>query len=259
LPVTETSSTEQELQEAHLRIEHLERAVAETQRLATVGQLASRMAHEFNNVLQIITGWADHALRHEDVEQKDKALQKTVEQGRRAADIVTSLLGYSTGRQNKPEVVAADALLEAAASLIAWDLPKDKIQLVREYKASAKVRVIPARIEQSLLNLILNARQAMAKRGGTLTLGVALVGASHVALSVQDTGCGIPPEIRDKIFQPFFTTRSGPNPNGTGGNGLGLAVVRELVQQAGGEIRLVSTVGVGSTFTVLLPIVEPTN
>jgi signal transduction histidine kinase len=234
--------------------------LVETQRLATVGELASRMAHEFNNVLQIITGWTDNALRTDDLAVKDKALQKTLERGRRAADIVTSILGYANGRGSAAETLPAETLMEAAAGLVAWDLQKDRIQIVRRSESQALVRVVPARMEQALLNLILNARQAMGKCGGTLTLGVALADKrSRVALSVQDTGCGIPPENLPKIFEPFFTTQTEAGGNGRGGTGLGLAVVRELVAQAGGEVTVTSTVGVGSTFTILLPIADLAN
>ena len=147
-----------------------------------------------------------------------------------------------------------------AVGLVAWDLQKDRIQIARRSETQALVRVVPARMEQALLNLILNARQAMSQRGGTLTLGVVPADQRRrVALSVQDTGCGIPPENLDKIFDPFFTTRREAAGTGRGGTGLGLAVVRELVTQAGGEVRVASTVGQGSTFTILLPIADSTN
>jgi signal transduction histidine kinase len=259
MQVLDAESLKQELEEAHRKIERLEQLLVETQRLATVGQLASRIAHEFNNLLQVIIGRSTEALKHDDLEQKDKALRKTAEHGQRAADIVTGLLGYSTGRQNRSGTVPADSLMEAAAALIAWDLPKDGIQLVRQYGCSAKVRVIPARIEQVLLNLILNARHAMEDRGGTLTLAVALDATpGYVALKVQDTGYGIPPGNCEMIFEPFFTTKADPPPNSRhpAGNGLGLPVARDLVRQAGGEIHVTSTLGAGSTFTVLLPIAD---
>lgn len=249
-----------ELDEAKARIECLEQMLVETQRLATVGELASRMAHEFNNALQIINGWTENALQTEDPETKDKALQKTLERGRRAADIVTNVLGYANGRGDAAVTVAADTLMEEAAGLVAWDLQKDRIQIVHRRESDALVRVVPARMEQALLNLILNARHAMGEHGGTLTLGVRLDESRRcVALSVQDTGCGIPPETLRKIFEPFFTTRTPADNEGRGGAGLGLAVVRELAAQAGGEVTVASTVGVGSTFTILLPIADSTN
>jgi len=259
--VTETETLRQERDLARQRIDQLERALVEAQRLATVGQLASRMAHEFNNLLQVIIGRASLAVAHPaDADLKDKAIAKTIEYGRKAADIATNLLGYSNGGRNHSETVPADRLMEAAANLVAWDLDKSNIRLLRRYTSSTPVRVVPARIEQVLLNLILNSREAMHEKGGTLTLLVAPAETpGYVALAVQDTGCGIPPENLQRIFEPFFTTRSKEGGNGrraVSGTGLGLAGARDLVQQAGGEIHVKSSVGVGSTLTILLPAAE---
>ena len=262
----QTESLQQELEESRRTIARLEQSLVESQRLATLGQLTCRMAHEFNNVLMMIMGRASQALKYGDDELKVKALQKAVECGQRGADVVTGLLGYATGKQTESQVIAAEALMDAAVGLIAWDLPKSGIQDVREYEVSALVRVVPGRIEQVLLNLILNARAAMRERGGRLTLAVAPAETKgYVALRVKDTGCGIPAEHLDRIFDPFFTTRrcSGGKGRskeesacGEGGTGLGLPVARDLVRQAGGEIHVESTPGAGSTFTVLLPVAE---
>jgi signal transduction histidine kinase len=249
-----------ELEAAREQTARLEQSLVEAQRLATVGQLSCRMAHEFNNILMLMMGRANEALKYpEDEELRDKALRKTVECGHRAADIVAGLMGFATGRQTQSQLAQASVLMDAAVNLIAWDLPKSGIQLVRQYDAEGNVRVIPGRIEQVLLNLILNARHAMKNRGGRLTVSITTADAAgYVALKIQDTGCGIPPEHLERIFDPFFTTR--PKSDGgrasDGGTGLGLPVARDLVRQAGGEIRVASTPGSGSTFTVLLPLVE---
>jgi signal transduction histidine kinase len=259
LPLSETEALKQELEQTRRRAERLEQSLVEAQRLATVGQLAGSMAHEFNNLLTLIIGRAEQALKYDDPDMRQKALEKSVEFGRRAADIVASLLGFATGRKDESELIAADALMDAAVRLVDWHLPKDGIQLVRQYETSAKVRVVPVRMEHVLLNLILNARKAMKPGGGTLTLSATLSETpGYVALKVQDTGCGIKPEHTAKIFEPFFTTA----PNGETseregrGSGLGLPIARDLARQAGGEIHAKSTPAAGSTFTVLLPIVE---
>jgi signal transduction histidine kinase len=259
----DTESLRQELDAALRRIERLEQSLVESQRMATVGQLASRMAHEFNNVLMLIVGRADQALKYGDAVRKDEALKKTVEAGKRAANIVLSITGYANNAHTRGELVSAQNLMDAAAGLIAWDLPKSGILLVRQYEADASVRVAPGHMEQVLLNLILNARAAMRQQGGRLTLIVTPAATGYVALKVKDTGCGIPAEHLDKIWDPFFTTRPRPASNGNGGGnaggrdggtGLGLPVARDLVRQAGGEIHVESTPGSGSTFSVLLPV-----
>jgi len=250
-----------ELDEASRKIERLEQSLVESQRMATVGQLACRVVHEFNNILMLIIGSAGEAVKHGDAVAKEKALHKAIECGKRAADIAGTLLGYATARQTQDELIPADTLMDSAVDLIAWDLPKSGIDLVRQYDTRAAVRVVPGKIEQVILNLILNARSAMHGQRGRLTVAVAPDEDGFVALKVRDTGCGIPAEHLEKIFDPFFTTRPRPGGNGSGnghhsGAGLGLPVARDLVRQAGGEIRVESTPGVGTTFTVLLPVAK---
>jgi signal transduction histidine kinase len=261
LPREDTDRLRQELEQARRQIARLEQSLVESQRMATVGQLSCRIVHEFNNILLLIIGSAGEALKHGDDVAREKALRKAVECGQRAADIAGSLLGYATARQTQDQLIPADTLMDSAVGLIAWDLPKSGIELVRQYDTHAEVRVVPGKIEQVILNLILNARSAMHGKRGRLTVAVAPDHDNFVALKVQDTGCGIPPEHLEKIFDPFFTTRprSGSNGSGNGqrsGAGLGLPVARDLVRQAGGEIRIESTPGVGSTFTVLLPVAK---
>lgn len=255
----DTDRLSQELEEARRQRQRLEQSLVESQRMATVGQLSCRVVHEFNNILLLIIGSAGEALKHGDDAAREKALRKAVECGQRAADIAGSLLGYATARQTQNQLIRADTLMDSAVGLIAWDLPKTGIDLVRQYDTDAPVRVIPGKIEQVVLNLILNARSAMHGKRGRLTVSVAPDHDNFVALKVQDTGCGIPPEHLEKIFDPFFTTRPRSGGNGNGhhsGAGLGLPVARDLVRQAGGEIRVESTPGVGTTFTVLLPVAK---
>jgi signal transduction histidine kinase len=233
----DTDRLRQELEEARRQCERLERSLVESQRMATVGQLSCRVVHEFNNILLLIIGSAGEALKHGDDAAKEKALRKAVECGQRAADIAGSLLGYATTRQTQDQAIPADTLMDSAVGLIAWDLPKSGIDIVRQYDTRAAVRVIPGKIEQVILNLILNARSAMHGRRGRLTVAVVPDMDGFVALKVQDTGCGIPPEHLEKIFDPFFTTRP-RNGNGTGaGNRGGPGAARGARPRAAGGRR----------------------
>jgi len=255
---TDSETLQQDLERLRRRAERLERCLVEAQRLATAGQLAGSMAHEFNNLLMMIIGRAEQALKHDDPEQRAGALRKTIELGERAGEIVRSLLAYATGRQTESLPVPADALMDAAVALVAWDLPKKGVQLVRRYETNAPVRVVPVRMEHVLLNLLLNASKAMRSGGGTLSVAVAPADApGYVAFQVSDTGHGIAPEHIERIFEPFFTTaQADENGRAGGGTGLGLSVARDLVRQAGGEILVASQPGAGATFTVLLPIAD---
>jgi len=252
----------EELAEARNRVSRMQQSLVESQRLATIGQLAAQTAHEFKNILMIIMGRSALALDEDDPALTQKALQIAVECGQRGADIVKGLLVYANGQQMESRNVAADDLMEQAVGLIAWALPKRHVQLVRQYDTSETVRVVPIRIEQVLLNLVLNACDAMVPRGGRLTAVVERDDTpGYVALRVHDTGCGIPAEHLNRIFDPFFTTRSRSQSAGRrdGGTGLGLPVARDLVRQAGGEIQVTSTPGQGSTFSVLLPAVTESD
>jgi len=250
-----------ELTQVRRHTVRMEQALVEAQRLATIGQLASQMAHEFKNVLMIIMGRAGYALSENDAELTEKALQTSVDCGQRGADVVKGLLDYANGRQRQSRVIRADELMDRAVDLVAWALPKSHVQLVREYESDACIRVVPVRIEQVLLNLILNARNAMKPRGGRLTAIVRQAGTEgYVTLCLKDTGCGIPNEHLERIFDPFFTTRprSEDDSGSEWGTGLGLPVARDLVRQAGGEIHVESVPNEGSTFTVLLPVINET-
>ena len=259
MQATETETLRQELERTRRQAERLQRCLVEAQRLATVGQLAGSMAHEFNNLLTMIIGRADQALKNDEPQMCRTALEKTVALGERAGAIVRSLMNYATGRRTETRVVPADALMDAAVGLLEWHLPKENIQLVRQHETSAPVRVVPVEMEHVLLNLLLNARKAMMAKGGMLTCAVAPADTpGYVALRVSDTGSGIAREHLDRIFEPFFTTASHADEETyeNGGAGLGLSVARDLAHQAGGEIRVTSTPGVGSTFTVLLPVAD---
>jgi C4-dicarboxylate-specific signal transduction histidine kinase len=255
-----TRNLKRKLQKARQEARHLQHSLIEAQRLATVGHLACRMVHEFNNILQLIMGRSGNALKGKSRKEKDEALRNATECSRRAADIIAGILGYAMGRQMQSQVMPADRLMESAVNLVAWDIErKGNVRLARRYACSAPVRVIPVRLEQVLLNLILNARHAMCGRGTLTAIVEPAETEGYVALRIRDTGGGIPQDVLKKLFKPFFTTRP-RNGNGdmAGGTGLGLCVARDLVRQAGGEIRVDSRVGQGATFSVLLPVADST-
>ena len=143
------------------------------------------------------------------------------------------------------------ALVEEVLVLTDKDLRKHHVQVETKIQSRPRVAVIPGQIEQILLNLIINARQAM-PRGGRLRLEVRTQ-ARMAEIRVSDTGVGIPPDQLRLIFEPFYTTKE-PDEHGHGGTGLGLSVCRQIIEQHQGRIRVESVVGKGSTFTVKLPM-----
>jgi signal transduction histidine kinase len=144
-------------------------------------------------------------------------------------------------------------LVEETLILTDKDLSKHRIHVDKKYHGRPKAYVVPAQIEQVVLNLLINARQAM-PRGGHLRLEVKENPRTQlVELRIADTGIGIPPERLRLIFEPFYTTKE-PDASGHGGTGLGLSVCRQIIEQHHGRIRVESVVGKGATFTVKLPV-----
>jgi signal transduction histidine kinase len=144
-------------------------------------------------------------------------------------------------------------LVEEVLLLTEKDLSKHRVQIEKKYHQQPKVRMVVGQIEQILVNLLINARQAM-PNGGRLKIDVREnTTAGMVEIRIADTGVGIPPEQLRMIFEPFYTTKQ-PDGNGHGGTGLGLSVCRQIIEQHHGRIRVESVVGKGSTFTVKLPM-----
>ena len=225
----------------------------QAQKLSSVGALASSVAHEFNNILTTIINYAKQAQRPNLEEAtRAQALEKILKGSQRAATIINSMLGFARNTSTQREMTDVAALVEEILVLADKDLSKHRVQVEKKYHGRPKAYVVAAQIEQVLLNLIINARQAM-PRGGRLVIEVREnVRTQMVEMSLSDTGIGIPPERLRLIFEPFYTTKE-PDANGHGGTGLGLSVCRQIIEQHHGRVRVESLVGKGSTFTVKLP------
>jgi signal transduction histidine kinase len=234
--------------------DQLRQQLLQAQKLSSVGALASSVAHEFNNILTTIINYARLAQRpNQDEAARAQALDKILKGSQRAATIISSMLGFARNTSTKREMTDMVGLVEEIIVLAEKDLSKHRVQVEKKYHGRPKAYVVPAQIEQVLLNLIINARQAM-PRGGRLVIEVRdNLRTRMVELCISDTGVGIPPERLRLIFEPFYTTKE-PDANGHGGTGLGLSVCRQIIEQHHGRIRVESLVGKGSTFTVKLPI-----
>jgi signal transduction histidine kinase len=233
--------------------DQLRQQLLQAQKLSSVGALASSVAHEFNNILTTIINYARLALRSTDDAGRGQALEKILKGSQRAATIINSMLGFARNNSTQRAPTDIVALAEEVLLLAEKDLSKHRIHVEKKYHGRPRASVVPAQIEQVLLNLIINARQAM-PRGGHLRLEVRDNMRTHmVEMSVADTGVGIPADRLRLIFEPFYTTKE-PDANGHGGTGLGLSVCRQIIEQHQGRIRVESLVGKGSTFTVKLPV-----
>ena len=256
--VTQARETEQALRESHARLERLERMEA-------LGQLAGGVAHDFNNYLTVILGSAEDARsRAGDDPLLRAALEDVLRAARGSAELARQLLAFSRRQVLQPRVLDLNEILRDADRLLRRLLPENvEIETVASV-GLGRVRADPTQIEQVIVNLALNARDAMPE-GGRLTLETLNVvldeeyvarhpGArpgQHVRLVVSDTGTGIDEATLEHIFEPLFTTKEA-----TAGTGLGLATVEGIVRQSGGSIEVRSRPGRGAEFRIQLPRVE---
>jgi signal transduction histidine kinase len=240
----------------------LEEQLRQSQKMEAVGALAGGIAHEFNNLLQAIIGYTRFAMEGlpaQDLRHRD--LVKALNAADQAAGLTRQLLNFSRHDEPSKRETRIAELIVDVANLVApllgdlWrleiELPSDSTTLVAD----------ASMLQQTLMNLCINARDAMPD-GGTLTIEshemqlssdncATLPGATpgaYVVLSVRDTGCGIPTELRERILEPFFTTKEPGK-----GTGLGLAMICSIAKQHGGFLQIESTEGVGSTFAIYLP------
>lgn len=235
------------------QIAFLKEQLAQAQKLTALGELASTTTHEFNNVLTTIINYAKLGMRHKDAKTRDKAFEKIFTAGQRAAKITNSILGFARNRSNNFEPTDLAALLDDTIVLLERELYKYRITVERHIHEVPKAMVNGNQIQQILVNLIINARQAMSS-GGRLILKLDYdADAGLIDLVVRDTGTGIPADKLPRIFDSFYTTKSGPDASGKGGTGLGLSMCRDIIEAHHGRIRVDSTVGKGTAFTLKLP------
>jgi len=244
-----------ETEELKQQLETMRQQLMQAQKMSSVGALASSITHEFNNILTTIINYAKMGLRHQDAATRDKAFNKILDASQRAAKITTGMLSYARNKGDRREPFDLVQLVQDVLVLVEKDLQKHRIALEVEFADHPVADVNTSQIQQVLLNLIINARQAM-KAGGRLKIVVRSNPETRYGeISVQDSGCGIPAEKLPHIFDPFFSTKSA-DADGQGGTGLGLALCRDIIEHHRGRIRVESQVGRGTTFTLKLPLVR---
>jgi signal transduction histidine kinase len=246
-----------ELQSLQQQLASLQQQVIQAQRLTALGELVSTTTHEFNNVLMTILNYAKMGLRHKDVATRDKAFQKILTAAERAAKITNSVLGVARNRSHSFEPTDLAALIRESLVLLERELRKYRISVETDLATVPPANAVGNQIQQVLLNLLINARQAMPDGGRVLVKLDQDPASDTVDLTVRDTGSGISPEKLPRIFDPFFSTKQGPDASGKGGTGLGLAACRNIIESHRGRIRVESSLGVGTAFIIKLPVYRP--
>ncbi len=240
----------------------LERRLEAAQRLETIGRLAGGVAHDFNNLLLVISGNAEIALEElgPDAPAREP-VEAIASAAARSATITRELLAFARRQRIDPRPIRLDAAVDDVLPALRDLMPPGVTLAVAHDAASPVVVADRAAIERILVNLATNARDAMPD-GGTLTITTGCRsftdGTARGVLTVADSGMGMAPEVIERAFEPFYSTKREPDGSPVvrlqGGSGLGLAIVAALVQDAGGTIEVESRVGHGSTFRVLLPV-----
>lgn len=243
----------------------LKRQVAQATKMQVVGQLAGGVAHDFNNILTAIIGHCDLMLmRHTPGDSDYDDLQQIKSNSNRAAGLTRQLLAFSRQQTLRPQVLQLPDVVSEVSHLLKRLLGETVQLVVKHGRSLGSIRADPGQLEQVIINLAVNARDAMApKGGGTLTIQTYAVSADQVAelgsdilpiaeytaLSVTDSGTGIPRNVLGKIFEPFFTTKEVGK-----GTGLGLSTVYGIVKQSGGFIFADSQPGEWTQFVIYLPV-----
>ncbi len=232
----------------------LKSQISQLQALANLGTITHMIAHEMNNLLTPVGNYATLAMKSlDDKKLVKKALTKTTQSYVRAAKIMESLLAMADGKQQKKKNARLFVLIEEIFTCLCRDFSKDGITVKIRIPEELEVWAVPVQIQQVLMNLILNARDAMLPRGGILSIQ-ATERSDAVQVEVTDTGCGIEQDDMKKIFESFFTTkRDGNSASRNSGSGLGLAFCKKIIDAHGGCISVESQPDKGSTFTITLP------
>ncbi|HAH31447.1 MAG TPA: hypothetical protein DCL44_03930 [Elusimicrobia bacterium] len=232
-------------------IQRIQSQLVESEKLAAVGKLAAGVAHEINNPLTGIIGFAELLLKSGELSYGQREdVQSILDQSQRCRRIVQNLLQFSRRKKGNVETVNLGSLLEASLQLMKYDLLRSDITVEKHFPEDLPcVQGNAAQLEQVYLNLISNARQAMeGKKDGLLKISASNED-GRIVLRFEDNGCGIPPENLNKVFDPFFTTKAVGQ-----GTGLGLSISYGIIQEHQGTLRVESQAGKGATFIISLPV-----
>ncbi len=221
------------------------------EKLAEVGRMSAALAHEINNPLGVIAYAAELMLRGESDDSFNREmLERIANETERMKTLTGSLLSFSRARETRWQEVDVNAVIYDVLKLIKYELEKNSIEIELECDHVKKINADPNKLKQVLINLLLNAVHVMPK-GGSVRLVSGMKDDNSVEVLIADSGPGVPEEIRESIFEPFFSTKKEGS-----GTGLGLYICRNIIEEQGGTIKLDESVETGAAFRLELPLTQ---
>ena len=243
------------LEQASGTLQTLHGDMEQTHRLATLGTLAASIAHEINNILTPVLGYAQLAKSEPgDIDLQAKALDRAIVGVEAASAIAEAMLGFARPGEPQDEPARISDVLDAALACLARKPEKDGVRLHTDIDPSLAVQMRAVSLQQVIINLLLNSFTALRGRRGEVYVSAVAIEPTMTQITIADTGPGIPTEIERTLFEPFVTIDRSNSPRR--GSGLGLAVCRQLVQAAGGTIEVQTKLGQGTAFTLRLPTAD---
>ena len=243
------------------RNETLEKDMVQLEALANLGSATAMIAHEINNLLTPLTNYAELALKHtDDRELAERTLRRTAKNCRLAGKVMESILSLAKAGCGEKVETPLLPMVNAVFDCLCRDFTKDSITVELLISADLQVYASPVQLQQAIMNLVLNAREAMLPHGGKLTI-LAQTDDDGTRIKISDTGCGIEQSELSRVFDTFFTTKhkriseqSASGEHSRTGTGLGLALCKKVIDAHGGTITVESQPGKGTTFTIHLPL-----
>jgi signal transduction histidine kinase len=247
--IAKRKSMQRRLSQQQQRNNELESQALQLESLANLGSAMAMIAHEINNLLTPLSNYAELALQNpEDRILAERSLRKTAANCRHAGRVMESILAIANATSLEKLDTALLPLVKGVFDCLCRDFAKDCITVEIKVPDDLRINVVPVQLQQTLMNLILNAREAMLPKGGKLTIE-AKQDIDNIIIRIRDTGCGIEKSEIPKVFDSFFSTK-----RKIGGNGLGLALCKKVIDAHNGSISVDSQPNQGTTFTITLPV-----
>ena len=234
----------------------LESQLSQAEKMSSIGLLAAGVAHEVNTPLAVISSYAQMLMKQANGDEKvSNLLEKITRQTFRASEIVNNLLNFSRTSSTEFSDINVNKIIAETITLLEHQFKTSHIKLETDLDVNLPlIYGNPGKLQQVFLNLFVNAKDAMAGSGGTLSIRTAVN--NGVSIIVSDTGAGIAPEHISKIYDPFFTTKTAPREGQSRGTGLGLSVTYGIIQEHAGKIRVESNPGQGTSFYLEFPLIR---